>query len=71
MSRSSWVDTHPWLSTGGALLCCIAFALRGALPSPQQSDELLYDWTWAAMSFLAFLRLALNVRSDFFSKRDA
>jgi len=70
MNRSSWVDTHPWLSTGGALLCCIAFACAAHYLHPNSLMN-FFDWTWAAMSFLAFLGLALNALSDFFSKRDA
>lgn len=69
MSRLSWVDTHPWLSAGGALLCCIVFAGAAHYLHPNSLMNFV-DWTWAALSFLAFLGLFLNALSDYLSNRE-
>jgi len=69
MSHSSWVDRHPWLGAGVALLCCIAFASAGHYLHPNSLMNFV-DWLWAAMSLLAFLGLFLNALSDYFSKKE-
>ena len=69
MSHSSLVDTHPWLSAGSALLCCVLFAGAAHYLHPNSLMNFV-DWTWAALSFLAFLGLSLNALSDYFSNRE-
>lgn len=69
MNLSSWVDTHPWLSAGGAFLCCIVFAGAAHYLHPNSWMN-FFDWAWAAISLLAFLGLTLNALSDYFSNRE-
>ena len=69
MSHSSWVDTHPRLSAGGALLCCVVFAGAAHYLHPNSLMNLV-DWTWAALSLLAFLGLLLNALSDLFLNKE-
>jgi hypothetical protein len=70
MNHSPWVDTHPRLSASGALLSCVSFACAAHYLHPDGLMNFV-DWTWAAMSFLAFLGLSLNAISDYFSKKGA
>jgi len=48
-------------------LCCIVFACSAHYLHPNSLMNFL-DWTWAALSFLAFLGLFLNALSDHFYK---
>jgi hypothetical protein len=69
MSHSSLVDIHPGLSAGTALLGCVGFAAAAHYLHPNSLMNFV-DWTWAALSFLAFLGLFLNALSDYFSNRE-
>src|SRR5215472_16565526 len=65
IGRLSWVDKHPRLSTCAALLSSFGFACAAHYLHPNSLWNFV-DWTWAAMSLLAFFGLLLYALSDYF-----
>jgi hypothetical protein len=60
-----WLERHPWLATGFALMCGLANLYEAIYIRPDSVMSIV-DWVFGVVGLMAFLGLLVNALSDYF-----